>query len=41
MDGLAPKQKAFADEHLKCGNATETYKIAYECKNDVTAGIRG
>lgn len=22
-DGLTPKQKAFADEYLKCGNATE------------------
>ena len=38
MDGLTPKQKAFADEYLKCGNATEAYKIAYGCKNDVTAG---
>lgn len=23
MDRLTPKQKAFADEYLKCGNATE------------------
>lgn len=38
MEGLTPKQKAFADEYLKCGNATEAYKIAYGCKNDVTAG---
>lgn len=38
MEGLTPKQKAFADEYLKCGNATEAYKIAYRCKNDVTAG---
>lgn len=38
MDGITPKQKAFADEYLKCGNATEAYKIAYGCKNDVTAG---
>lgn len=38
MDGLTQKQKAFADNYLKCGNATEAYKIAYRCKNDVTAG---
>lgn len=24
--GLTPKQKAFADEYLKCGNATEAAK---------------
>lgn len=38
MDKLTPRQKAFADEFLKCGNATEAYKTAYGCKNDVTAG---
>lgn len=38
MDKLTPKQKAFADEYLKCGNATEAYKTAYDCENDVTAG---
>lgn len=26
--GLTPKQKAFADEYLKCGNQTEAAKIA-------------
>mgnify|MGYP004514734169 FL=1 len=26
--GLTPKQKAFADEYLKCGNATEAAKKA-------------
>lgn len=26
MKGLTPKQKAFADEYLKCGNATEAAK---------------
>lgn len=28
MKELSPKQKAFADEWLKCGNATEAYKKA-------------
>lgn len=28
MDGLTPKQKAFADEYLKCGNATEAARRA-------------
>lgn len=28
MKGLTPKQKAFADEYLKCGNATEAAKRA-------------
>lgn len=28
MDKLTPKQKAFADEYLKCGNATEAARNA-------------
>ena len=28
MDKLTPKQKAFADEYLKCGNATEAARKA-------------
>lgn len=28
MKGLTPKQKAFADEYLKCGNITEAAKNA-------------
>lgn len=28
MEGLTPKQKAFADEYLKCGNATEAARKA-------------
>lgn len=28
MKGLTPKQKAFADEYLKCGNAAEAYRKA-------------
>ena len=28
MDNLTPKQKAFADEYLKCGNATEAARRA-------------
>ncbi len=28
IDGLTPKQKAFADEYLKCGNATEAARRA-------------
>ena len=28
MDNLTPKQKAFADEYLKCGNASEAARKA-------------
>lgn len=35
---LTPKQKAFADYYIQTGNATESYKKAYEsCKKDETA----
>lgn len=34
---LTPKQSAFIDHYLELGNATEAYKRAYDCKNDVTA----
>jgi phage terminase small subunit len=36
-DVLTPKQSAFIDYYLELGNATEAYKKAYDCKNDVTA----
>ena len=35
---LTPKQKAFADEYLICGNATEAYKKA-GYKNYKSAGV--
>lgn len=28
MDGLTPKQKAFADNYIECGNAAEAYRKA-------------
>lgn len=35
---LTPKQQAFADYYIQTGNATESYKKAYEsCKKDETA----
>ena len=34
---LTEKQKRFADYYIETGNATEAYKKAYNCKNDVTA----
>ena len=30
---LTPKKKKFADEFLKCGNQSEAYRRAYNCKN--------
>ena len=36
-DVLTPKQSAFIDYYLELGNATEAYKKAYDCKNDITA----
>ena len=35
---LTPKQKAFADEYLKCGNAAEAYRKA-GYKNYKSAGV--
>ena len=34
---LTEKQKAFCDYYIESLNATESYKRAYECKNDSTA----
>lgn len=30
---LTPKKKKFADEYVKCGNQSEAYRRAYNCKN--------
>ena len=30
---LTPKQEKFCREFIKCGNASEAYKRAYDCKN--------
>lgn len=30
---LTPKKKKFADEFFKCGNQSEAYRRAYNCKN--------
>ena len=38
---LTEKQKAFCDYYIKTLNATESYKRAYNCKNDVTARTNG
>lgn len=40
MEGLTPKQKAFADEYLKCGNAAEAYRSA-GYKNFKSASVEG
>lgn len=41
MDRLTPKQKAFADEYLKCGNATEAARRAgYSEKTAVVIGAQ-
>ena len=36
---LTPKQKQFADEYIKTGNATNAYKSAYSTKNMKTSSI--
>ncbi len=41
MDKLTPKQRAFCDYYIESGNATEAYKRAYKCKNDITARTNG
>ena len=39
---LTPKQQAFADYYIQSGNATESYKKAYEsCKKDESAMVNG
>lgn len=30
---LTPKQAAFVREYVKCGNASEAYKLAYDARN--------
>lgn len=30
---LTPKKKKFVDEYIKCGNQSEAYRKAYDCKN--------
>ncbi len=37
---LTAKQKAFADEYIKCNNATEAYKKIYNCENSSYQTIR-
>lgn len=32
---LTPKQKKFADEYIKTGNATESYMRVYKCKTPI------
>jgi phage terminase small subunit len=32
MKGLTPKQERFALEYFKTGNASEAYRLAYDCK---------
>lgn len=33
------KQKKFVDEYIKCGNATEAYKLAYSLKSNNVAAV--
>lgn len=37
MDGLTPKQKAFADNYIECGNAAEAYRKAGYCEKGSNA----
>jgi phage terminase small subunit len=37
MGKMTEKQKRFADYYIETGNASESYKRAYDCKNDTTA----
>lgn len=39
MKKLTVKQKKFADEYIKTGNATKAYKSAYSCKNMSSTSI--
>ena len=32
-EGLTPKQENFCREFIKCGNASEAYRKAYNCQN--------
>ena len=42
MTKLTPKQKKFADQFIKTGNATQSYKAAgYSVKSDNAAGVEG
>ena len=33
VNKLTPKQETFCQEFIKCGNASEAYKRAYDCEN--------
>lgn len=33
VNKLTPKQETFCQQFIKCGNASEAYKRAYDCKN--------
>jgi phage terminase small subunit len=36
MAELTQKQKAFADEYIKTGNATQSYKTIYKCSDKIS-----
>lgn len=38
---LTEKQKRFADYYIETGNASESYKRAYDCASDKTASVEG
>lgn len=33
MKELSPKRENFCQEYIKCGNASEAYRLAYDCSN--------
>lgn len=33
VNKLTPKQETFCQEYIKCGNASQAYRIAYNCEN--------
>ena len=37
-DNLTPKQEAFAQKFVECGNASEAYRTAYDVGENTTAG---
>lgn len=38
---LTEKQKRFADYYIETGNASDSYKRAYDCSSDKTASVEG
>jgi phage terminase small subunit len=38
---LTEKQKRFADYYIETGNASDSYKRAYDCASDKTASVEG